>query len=504
MKRLHRLIIGSYIGPFILTFLIAVFLLLMQFLWKYIDDLVGKGLEFSVIAELLLYACAGLVPLALPLAVLLSSIMTFGNLAENNELMALKSAGISLTRIMFPLIIVVSMISMGAFFFSNNVLPYTNLKMGALMYSVRHQRPEVSIKAGIFSSALEGFSIKVAKKNKNTSMMYDIMIYDHTKDNGNRIVTVADSATMEVTSDDKYMVLTMYHGTSYNEIEEKKRRRDSKEYPHRQDRFDMQRILIDMSGLGFERSDESLFKNHYQMLNLSQLESAIDSLNGKYNVRKDIFVDNLEKSNYFKRLKIKERDSAFYTLDSLPGQTLNIDSLYQSFTDTRKRSVLNNAKNYARSTKSYIASTNSEFTHKKKYLARHKIELHRKFTIPVACLLLFFIGAPLGAIIRKGGIGMPMVVSVLFFLVYYVITITGEKSAKIGAWPAWLGMWISAVVLLPLGIFLTHKAVNDSVILDIDTYIKPIKKFFSFGKKIRKKMKQKYLKESMEKQKEKH
>ena len=201
-----------------MTFFISQFLLLMQFLWKYIDDLVGKGLDFLVIAELLVYASSSLVPLALPLAILLSSIMTFGNLAENNELMALKSAGINLYRIMFPLIILVSFISIGAFFFSNSVMPYTNLKMGALLFDVRKQRPEISIKEGVFSDALEGYIIKVARKNKTTSMLYNLMIYNHTEKNGNRKVTIADSATMKLTSDGNYMILTMYSGTSYDEI----------------------------------------------------------------------------------------------------------------------------------------------------------------------------------------------------------------------------------------------------------------------------------------------
>lgn len=478
IKRLHIFILKSYIGPFVLTFFIAIFLLLMQFLWKYIDDLVGKGFDFNVIMELLLYASASLVPLALPLAILLSSIMTFGNLAENYELMALKSAGVSLIRIMFPLIVFISFVSLGAFFFSNNIMPFTNLKMGALLYDVRHQKPEVSVKEGVFTDALEGYSIKVSRKNKKTSMLYNLMIYDHTEKNGNRIVTIADSATMEVTTDGKYMVLTMFHGTSYNEVEEKKRRRNDKEHPHRIDRFEEQRILIDMSGLGFERTDEKLFKNHYQMLNLDQLKLAVDSLDDKFHERERIFVSNLKKSNYFKRLKAGETDSIWYNKNTTQLTTLNIDSLFQTLSDFKKKSVFEHARNYARSTQSYINTTSTELNHKMKYIKRHEIEWHRKFTLSFACLLLFFIGAPLGAIIRKGGLGMPVVVSVLFFVIYYVITISGEKSAKIGEWPSWLGMWISAIVLFPIGLFLTYKAATDSVILNIETYFAPLKKLF--------------------------
>jgi len=460
----------------------------MQFLWKYIDDLVGKGLEFGVIIELLIYASATLVPLALPLAILLSSIMTFGNLAEHNELMALKSAGINLFRIMFPLIIFITIVSGGAFFFSNNVMPYSNLKMGALLYDVRKQKPEVSVKEGVFTDLMEGYVIKVSRKNKKTSMMYDLMIYDHTEKEGNRKVTVADSATMKVTSDNKYLILTMYNGTAYDEIKEKKKRREDKEHPHQVTSFDEQRILIDMSGIGFERSDEKLFKNHYQMLNLSQLEFAVDSLEKGFEKREQVFLSNLKRTNYFKRLNISKSDSNWFEIDTLMYESMNIDSVFNSLPDNKKKSVFDHAKNYVRSTQSFITSSVNEFTGKSKWIKRHQIEWHKKFTLSFACLLLFFIGAPLGAIIRKGGLGMPVVVSVLFFVVYYVITITGEKWAKMGEWSPWLGMWISAFILFPLGMFLTYKAATDSVILHVDTYLKPFKKIVTLGKKVKNKI----------------
>jgi lipopolysaccharide export system permease protein len=478
VKRLHRFIFQSYIGPFILTFFISIFLLLMQFLWKYIDDLIGKGLDIDVIFELLLYASAGLVPLALPLAILLSSIMTFGNLAEHNELMAIKSAGISLFRIMNPLIVFIFFVGIGAFYFSNNVMPYTNLKMGALLYDVRHQKPEISIKEGVFSNALPGYTIRVSRKSKKTSMLYDIMIYNHIQGEGNRIVTVADSGTMVVTNDSKYLVFTMYNGKSYSEEIEKQRKRENKEYPNRIDRFEQQRILIDMSGLGFERTDEDLFKNHYQMLNLNQLKFTVDSLTLSHLKRENVFVDVLKRGNYFKRIDYEILDSVWYKKDSIAIVSLSVDSLFNTFTDAKKKQVFEDARNYARSTQSYITSSSTELTHKQQWIKRHEIEYHRKFTLSFACLLLFFIGAPLGAIIRKGGMGLPVVVSVLFFVIYYVITISGEKYAKIGEWPSWLGMWISAIILFPIGIFLTYKAAHDSVLLNTETYIEPLKRYF--------------------------
>lgn len=457
----------------------------MQFLWKYIDDLVGKGFDFDVILELLLYASASLVPLSLPLAVLLSSIMTFGNLAEHNELMALKSSGISLMRIMAPLIITVSLISVGAFFFSNHVMPYSNLKMSNLLYDVRKQKPEVSIKPGIFSDAIEGYSIKVASKSKTTNMLYDIMIYNHTDNDGNREVTVADSATMVQTQDNMYLVLTLYNGMSYNEISEKKKRRDQKEYPHRKDKFDEQKILIDISGLGFHRSNESLFKNGFRMLNLNQLTYVIDSLHKKDDRLQRVFSKSLQKSNYFKRLRVQLRDSVWYAKDTANLASMSLDSVYNTLSYPRKKAVLSHARNYARSTQSYISSKKAEFLSKRKWLKSHEIEWHRKFTLSFSCLLLFFIGAPLGAIIRKGGLGMPVVVAVLFFVVYYVVTMSGEKAAKVGTWSPFMGMWLSAMAFLPIGLFLTYKAAKDSVILNIETYVIPVKNFFSVKQKIK-------------------
>ena len=485
MKKLHLFVLKSYIGPFVLTFFISLFLLLMQFLWNYIDELVGKGLDASVIVELMFYASASLVPLALPLAIMLSSIMTFGNMGEHNELMALKSAGINLFRIMLPLIVFISFVGGAAFFFSNNIMPYTNLKMGTLLYDVRQQQPEVSVKEGVFSDLLEGYVIKVSSKSKKTSMLYDLMIYDHTEKNGNRKVTIADSAYMEVTTNNKYMILTMYSGKSYDEMLESTKRRDDKKFPLQVTLFEQQRILIDMSGLGFERSDENLFKNNYNMLSLPQLATAVDSLNKLYYNAEAGFVYNLERTNYFKKLNLNQGDSNWYTNDSHEMESLNIDSLFNTFTEPNALTVFEQAKNYVRTTQAYITSTSNENNREMKLIKRHEIEWHRKFTLSFACLLLFFIGAPLGAIIRKGGVGLPVVVSVLFFVLYYVITISGEKSAKIGEWPSWLGMWISVIILFPLGIFLTYKAATDSVILNIDTYFKPFAKFFTLKSKVK-------------------
>jgi lipopolysaccharide export system permease protein len=478
LKKIHLLVVKSYIGPLIATFFISLFLLLMQFLWKYIDDLVGKGLDFLVIAELLMYASASLVPMALPLAILLSSLMTFGNMGEHNELIALKSAGISLQRIMFPLIVLSIIISTGAFFFSNNVMPYTNLKFGALLFDVRHQRPELDIKAGVFYNGLEGYSIKIAHKDKKTNMLHNLMIYDHSERNGNLYVTVADSGTMKVTNDRRYLVFTLFDGASYAEMKEARNKNET--YPHRRDEFKEQRIIFELTGYGLERSDENLFKHNYQMLNLKQLAHADDSLALKLEGKKTTFKNNLLRTNYFKKenkKRVYNKDTAqTFAFSDTNVRVSNMDSVFNKMASKSKIKIIDNAMNFARTTQSYINSTTANLKGKEKWLNRHRIEWHRKFTLSFACLILFFIGAPLGAIIRKGGLGMPVVTSVLFFIIYYIISISGEKYVKTGVLPAAQGMWISSIILFPLGIFLTYKATTDSVILNIDTYFNFIKK----------------------------
>lgn len=469
-----------------MTFFIAMFILLMQFLWKYIDDLVGKGLEWNVIAELLLYASAGLVPMALPLSTLLASLMTLGNLGENNELLAMKSAGISLPRIISPLIFVTILISISAFFFSNNVLPYTNLKITTLLYSVKNQKPELAIKEGVFTNLVEGYSIKVGDKDTKTGLMKRIMVYDHSKDEGNLVVTWADSGYMQVTSDQKHLIATLYSGYSYEEMQEGRgmRRTAMRKFPARKQKFEEQVVIFQLEGFGLQRTDEDLFKNNYQVLNLKQLEESRDSLQHELKIREKNFYRNLTRYNLFRNPSPFRDD-----VEKKFTCKLDCDSLFNNLPTDQKRITIEKAVGNARSAKGYISSTKDEFFSKGKYIARHKIEWNRKFSLSFACFVFFFIGAPLGAIIRKGGLGMPVVVSVFFFIIYYVITLTGEKFARELIWHPAAGMWISSFILLPLGIFLSYKATTDSVIMNTDFYIEAAKKFLTFRKKVKHKVK---------------
>ena len=515
-----------------MTFFIVLFLLLMQFLWRYIDELVGKGLEFKIIGELLVYASSSLVPLALPLAILLSSLMAFGNMGEFYELTAMKSSGISLRRIMFPVIILVVFISIGAFFFSNNVLPFTNLKMKSLLYDVRQQRPEVQITEGVFYNGIDNYSLRVNRKDPVTNMLYDIKIYDHSAHKGNISVTVADSGRMKMTADRRNLVVTLWSGSSYKELAENRRRRD-KNFPHERDKFREQRIIIAMSGFELMRSDESIFRNSYTMLNLEQLARARDSLKLELEAKSRQFYKSLMRDNYFRmssaekatftsvaqpaflqapkspartaigrtlepgnqntgqdRLQaarrqinpdqedaaLAERKPRNRIIDSVqiarPVQKINdFDSLLASFDVDTQLTILKNALSYASMNEYMVANTASNIKFDIKYLRRHEIEWHRKFTLSFACLIFLFIGAPLGAIIRKGGLGMPTVISTLLFIMYYIISLTGEKFVRESVLSSFQGMWLSSFILVVAGVFLTYEATNDSAILNIDTYM---------------------------------
>jgi lipopolysaccharide export system permease protein len=465
----------------------------MQFLWKYIDDLIGKGLEMSVISEFLLYTSSSLVPMALPLAVLLASLMTFGNLAENLELLAFKSSGISLVRIMAPVMVISAFISIGAFLFANHVMPVTNLKMRSLLYDIQQQRPELTIRPGVFDNTLEGYSIRIGSRDPKTSLLRDILIFDHTKKQGNIRVTVADSGYMKMSADEKHLLLTLYHGRSYEELQkQKKEKKHIKSYPHQREHFEHQDLIIEMTGFGLNRSDENLFRNAYSMLNIGQLHHFEDSLIADLDTILNQFHNTMEmtlvkkpKNLLIKRTRILA-DSVKASMapedrDVLP---LDVDTLYAQMNKLEQRRAITQAISFARSNKSITKSNTGTNEWKISKLRRYQIEIQRKYTLSLLCLIFFFIGAPLGAIIRKGGLGMPVIVSVLMFLIYYVISMTGEKFVREDILHPFVGMWISTAILIPISVLLTYKAANDSVIMNIETYFLWVKNFWQRVQKL--------------------
>ena len=449
MKRVHLFLIKSFLGPFITTFFIAVFILLMQFLWKYIDDLVGKGLEVTQIAELLFYASARFVPLALPIAMLLSSVMVFGKLGEQYELVAFKSLGISLYKLLLPLIFLVLIISYSSFLFSNYIMPIANLKNGSMIYDIQKKKPALNIKEGIFYKDIEGFSIKVNEKSSDGVTLKGILIYDHTSADGNNKVLIAESGKMQLTLDEKFLELILYNGYSYVDIPEKQRK---KKNPFRTTKFKKDLIRFDLENFNVSRNSEKLYKGHYAMLNNKQLNNSIDSLEKKYKEKEILFKTNLS-SNYYNNLTVENK---------LKEPTFN--------NTKKKKQQYDIAINTIRKLASVVKSNKKNLEYQKIIITKHKIEWHRKISLAVACLLLFLIGAPLGAIIRKGGFGFPVLVSVILFIFYHVINMIGEKSAKDLSIEAYEGMWLTNIIFLPISIFLIYKAKNDSRIFDFTQF----------------------------------
>ena len=465
-----------------MTFFICVFILLMQFLWKYIDELVGKGLDWGIVAELLVYAAFGLVPLAFPLAMLLASIMTFGNLGENYELVAMKASGISLFRIMRPLVVVAILMTTIAFYFSNNILPKTNLKFYSLMQSVRQQKPEMVIKEGVFGNDLNNYSIKVERKGKNNNMLYDVMIYDHSNNLGNVSVSVSDSGKMELTKDKKFMAVTLYNGRSYTE-EAENRQSPVKKFPFRRETFTKEVINISMKEFEFNRVDDKRYAGASKMLNISQLTSQGDSVFSTYKFRlwrylsSFVYIPDISKQITWMADPV---DSLRHDPKIAPGNIVDFDQYVASMSTFEKESLYQQTINSVRNNTQSISQQLEEIYLRKKQLNSYPMEWHRKFTLSFACLIFFFIGAPLGAIIRKGGLGMPVVVSILMFIAYYILMITGEKFAREDAWSMVNGMWFASFVFLPLGIWLTYKAATDSGVMNMESYQALFKRMLNF------------------------
>jgi lipopolysaccharide export system permease protein len=431
----------------------------MQFLWKYVDELVGKGLELHILLELLFYASSTFVPLALPLAILLSSLMTFGNFGEHYELVAMKSTGIALRRIMMPLIILSIFISGFAFFFSNNVLPIANLKFHALLYDVRQKKLTFNIQEGVFYNGIEGFTIYVREKEPDKNLLRDVMIYNHSDRMGNMRLTTAKYGTMALSADQSMLVFNLYDGHNYEEITDRQNYQITR--PFQRISFSEQTRTFSGLDFGMNRTDETLFRNNYQMMNLDQLTHATDSLKNDLETRKEN-LNNI----------VNERFSHLHQVESLINKENNKNVSF-SLNEVDTASMIKAtdiALRSSRQIKNQIEYNRKDIEGRKKRIIRHELEWHRKFTLSIACLILFFIGAPLGAIIRKGGLGMPVVFSIIFFVIFHVISISGEKYSRAGVMDPAIAMWLASLVLLPLGIFLTYKATTDSPLLDADVW----------------------------------
>jgi lipopolysaccharide export system permease protein len=395
--------------------------------------------------------------------------MTFGNLGEHYELVALKSSGISLRRIMMPLITIVFIISIGAFFFSNIVMPYANLKMGALMWDVRNQKPSLAIKPGEFYNGIDGYSIRVAEKGDDGSTLKNIVIYNHTANNGNMNVLLADSGKMLKSENDRYLVIMLYNGISYEETGSPGTLNNRKQLTRV--KFHDHEVKFDLSTFQLNRTDENLFKDHYTMLNLKQLKFYEDSLSERLVRDKAFFHQNY--ALYTNMNKSFRLDSSVTSVK----RTLDTN-IIKNFKQSDRTMIISRAFSTIRNVASYTETAKKDQDAMSEKIRRHLIETHRKFTLPFACMILFFIGAPLGAIIRKGGLGMPIVISIFFFIFFHILSITGEKMARQDVVPVWQGMWMASFILTPIGIFITRKASLDSTLLDLDVYSNFFRKLF--------------------------
>ncbi len=497
IKRLYLFILQSFLPLFAMTFFIVLFIVLMQFLWKYIDDLVGKGLSFSLIAELFFYAAVTMVPMALPLAILLASLMTFGNFGEKFELTAMKASGISLLKAMSPLIVLISGIAVGAFFFQNNVLPHAQVKMWTLLFSMRQKSPELEIPEGVFYDQIPGYNLFVGEKNRDNGMLYDMMIYDVSRGGDNSTILLADSGRLAFTGDMRYLYLHLFTGEQFENLRDQKS--IDKNVPFRREDFADKEVLIPFDA-NFNRLDEGGMRNQYVGKNIAELQNTIDSVGLRLDSTGYLYGGELKRSAFpllnvqrsegntglrFADGRSVAKDEAAAP-DTVVVTPVKMDTLVAALNSNMREQMYDYALNISQRQTSDLQFKSMTVGEDKRTIRRHEIELIKKFTLSVACLVFFFIGAPLGAIIRKGGLGTPLVISVLLFLFYYIIDNTGYKMARDGRWPVWIGIWLSTFVLAPLGVYVTYKAMNDSAVFDGDRYKAFIRKIF--GRKVERKV----------------
>lgn len=474
MKRLYLYMLQSYVPLLLMTFFICLFIVLMQFLWRYIDDLVGKGLTIDVIGELFFYAALTMVPMALPLAILLASLMIFGNLGERFELTAMKASGISLLKVMSPLIVLISFVAVGAFFFQNNVLPVAQTKMWTLLYSMRQKSPELEIPEEVFYSQIPGYNFYVESKDRESGTLYNMMIYDVSRGFDNARVILADSGHLKSADDKIHLFLQLHNGEQFENLRESQGNVNQGNQPYRREEFDLKEILLAFDA-NFNRMDESGMRNQYVGKNMRELQATIDSVGRRVDSIGRIYAREISETPYVRvsgYIEEKRGDS----IVRLPRPQvamqapIDIDSLFYKENPTKTRSYLTMALNRASNIRQEYEFKSYVMDEDRTTIRRHGIEMHKKFTLSFACLVFFFIGAPLGAIIRKGGIGTPLVISVFLFIFYYIIDNTGYKLARDGGLLVWEGIWLSSFVLLPLGVFLTYKAMRDSAVFNIDAY----------------------------------
>ncbi len=463
---------------------------MMQFLWRYVDELIGKGLSLMILAKFLLYSGETLVPMAMPLAVLLASLISFGNMGERLELLSMKAAGIPLVRVLRPLIVVNLLLAVASFYFQNNIAPKSEIKLRQLLFSMRAKSPELDIPEGVFYDGIQGVNMFVEHKDKDTGMLYNMIIYNLKDGVNNAHIILADSGRLVTSYDKKNLVLHLYNGEQFENLNNGAVQ--AKNVPYRRETFVRKDIIIDFD-MNFNLAEEENFKDNESAKNLVHLLTSVDSLTQYYDSVGRMYYDEMRCSSLFFSNTSQARRRNFETgqidnvapkeLTHIENDTVNVDSLFKRMDTGTKQRVI-----YAALQKTNVMQNESQYrTDVMDYgsykIRRHWIAFWRKFTVSLSCLLFFFIGAPLGAIIRKGGLGLPVVISVIIFILYYIVDNTCMKMGRDGVWPVWTGMWVSSIVMAPLGVFFTIKSNNDSVVFNKDAYISFFRKLWGIRQK---------------------
>ena len=469
IKRLDLFILKAFLQLFAATFFVCLFVFMMQYTWRYIDELIGKGLSVDVLAKFFWYMALNFVPAALPPGVLLASLITFGNMGEKLELLSMKAAGVPLLRILQPLLIVVVILSGCSFYFQNNIAPEATKRLSALVWSMKQKSPELEIPEGVFYSEIPGYNIFVEKKDMKTGMLYGVMIYTNVSSQEDTQIVLADSARLQSTADKMHLMLTMYSGERFRNMDARSANMMKANVPYMRETFAKEIDLIEFDG-NFNITDASLFAGNAQTKGLRNIRLGIDSLNHRIDsVGASIYEAQCRGAMERQIRNKSEKDSAHIVAEV--AQTAAFDSLYAGLSHEQLQSTIRTATSKVRQLTAEYEFRSMITNEDNRSLRIHKVEKHKKFTYSLACLLFFFIGAPLGAIIRKGGLGVPVVISVVIFIFYYIINVGSEKMAKTGQWNIVSGIWLSSMVLLPIGLFLINRANKDSVVFNIEGYM---------------------------------
>ena len=471
IKKLDIFILKSFCMLFMGTFFICLFIFMMQFLWRYVDEMVGKGLEMTVLAQFFFYSALSLVPASLPLAILLAALITFGNFGERFELLAMKAAGISLLKIMRPLIVFICFICLVSFYFQNVIGPQAQTKLWTLLLSMKQKSPEVDIPEGVFYDEIDGYNLYVKHKDRKTGMLYDVLIYNFEKGFENAQIIKADSGRLEMTADKQHLYLHLFSGEQFENL--KSQNMNQRNVPYRREAFREKHAIIEFNS-DFNMVDTGIMSSQSNSKDMKMLQAGIDSMTIQNDSVGRTYYKEAMSGTYNVTASLSKEDTI--KVENARLGDYNVDSLFNVATLMQKQKIISTAVSRAESAGSDWSFKSYSISQTDTSLRRHMTSWHEKLTLSLACLIFFFIGTPLGGIIRKGGLGMPVVVSVLIFIVYYIINNTGYKMARDGKWIVWMGMWTSTAILAPLGAFLTYKSNNDSVVLNADAYINWFKK----------------------------